>query len=271
MTDRRSDSTLQVGLGADDRGISEVIAFILTFAIILGSVGLLYTTAFGAMMDYQENEQETNAVRAMDSLTDNFNDVIRSNGVNQRYGELSLRDGQVTTDDGGTAVTITVTDDNGNTETLGTDDGDRFAGYGDGSTAELGEFAYGSENGKIAYEGGGLVRGDETGNVVLRNPQVRCDPDRQMAVVSLVAISAPDRSVQTSSGLGVTMTVENRSSAVYTDIDSVTVSVDDTEYENAWNDVLSGAWGDSDLQGTCGDFGGDGRVVVTIVEADIEY
>ncbi|NUB91197.1 hypothetical protein HTZ84_12370 [Haloterrigena sp. SYSU A558-1] len=262
--DRRSTPT--AGLGLDDRGVSEVVAFILTFAIILGSVGLLYTTAFGAMMDYQANEQETNAVRAMDSLTDNFNDVLRSNGVNQRYGELSLRDGQSTTGSGGTALNISI---NGR-DPIGTKSGDqRFAGYGDNVTAELGEFAYESDDSTIAYEGGGLVRGDETGSVVLREPQLRCKPAQKTAIISLVAISADDRSVQASSALGVTMTVEDRSSKIYTGVDNVTIErEDDGAYEAAWDDILSG-WSEDD--GGCGDFDGDGRVVVTIVEADIDY
>lgn len=264
--DRRSNSTS--GLGLDDRGVSEVVAFILTFAIILGSVGLLYTTAFGAMHDYQENEQETNAVRAMDSLTDNFNDVLRNNGANQRYGELSLRDGSITTGDGGTKLNITI-HRSGGAETVGVSSADRFAGYGDDVTAELGEFAYESDDSTIAYEGGGLVRGDETGSVVLREPQLRCNPDQNTAIISLVAVSAEDRSVQASSGLGVAMTVEDRSSKVYTGVENVTIErEDDGAYENAWNDILSG-WSEGD--GGCGDFGGDGRVVVTIVEADIDY
>lgn len=267
MSDRRSGPTPQVGLGGDDRGVSEVIAFILTFAIILGSVGLLYTTAFGAMMDYQEAEQDTNAVRAMDSLTDNFNEVLRNNGVNQRYGELSLRDGRVATGDGGTKLNITI-HRNGSNETLGISD-DRFVGYGDGVTAELGEFAYESDAGSIAYEGGSLVRGDETGSVVLREPQIRCNPGRNTAIISLVAVSAEDRSIQTSSGLGIAMTVENRSSKVYTGVNNVTIETEgDAAYEDAWTDILAGWNGDD---GRCGDFGGDGRVVVTLVEADIEY
>ena len=262
MIGRRLESTS--GLGTDDRGISEVVAFILTFAIILGSVGLLYTTAFGAMTDYQESEQETNAVRAMDSLTDNFNDVLRSSGVNQRYGEISLRNGQITTSEGGTAVNITITNESGDVKLLGNSSGDRFAGYGNGATAELGEFAYESDNGKIAYEGGGLIRSEGSGSVVLREPQIRCDEERQTAIISLVTISAENRSIQTSSGLGITMSVENRSSAVYTgdEVDTVEIAVD-TEYETAWDGT--------DLEGTCGADDGLDRAVVTIVEADIEY
>lgn len=273
MMDRERTTTTESGPGMDDRGISEVVAFILTFAIILGSVGLLYSTAFGAMIDYQEAEQDTNAVRAMDSLTDNFNDVLRSNGVNERYGELSLREGTVTTGDDGTAVNVTIRYGSDNQTKVGHDD-DRFANYSDDATVELGEFAYESDNGKIAYEGGGLVRGDGSGSAVLREPQLRCEPERDTAIISLVAISADDRSISSSGGQGFRMTVEDRDSVVYTKVENVTVSVEeDTAYEGAWNDVFSDTWSDGNDEnptGTC-DFGGDGRVVVTIVEADIEY
>ena len=272
MMDRRPIPAIGTGEAETERGVSEVVAFILVFAIILGSVGLLYSTAFGAMMDYQENEQETNAVRAMDSLTDNFNDVLRNNGVNQRYGELSLREGRVSSSSGGTALNVSI---NGS-EPIGTDDGDsRFAGYGDGTTAELGEFAYETDGGKISYEGGGLVRSDETGNVVLREPQLRCNPERNTAIVSLVAVSAEDRSIQSSTSQGVDMVVQNRTSVVYTGADNVTISIDETAYETAWNDVLSGDWdtGDDDLEGVCEPEGSTEleRVVVTLVGVDIEY
>jgi len=39
-----------------DRAVSDVLAFILVFAIILSSVALLSMTGFQAMEDYQEGE-----------------------------------------------------------------------------------------------------------------------------------------------------------------------------------------------------------------------
>ena len=272
MIGGRPDSASGQGPGPDDRGVSEVVAFILVFAIILGSVGLLYTTTFDAMLDYQETERETNAVRAMDSLTDNFNDVLRNDGVNERFGELSVREGTVSFADSGTRIDITLGGKHGD-EPLGTNGERRFAGYGDGVTAELGEFAYESDDGKIAYEGGGLVRSDETGNAVLREPQLRCNPERNTAVISLVTVSAEDRSVRSSNSLGVEMVVQNRTSVVYTDVDNVTISIDETEYETAWNDVFSGDWDSGDdLEGVCEPEGSDlERVVVTLVDVDIEF
>ncbi|SIR73688.1 DUF7289 family protein [Natronorubrum thiooxidans] len=259
----------------DDRAVSEVIAFVLVFAIILGSVGILYSTGFQAMDDYQENEQLVNAERAMDALADNFNDVMRYNGVNQRYGELSLRDGTITTSDSGTKLNLSVEIDGTNESIVHKD---RFSQYEDDGRLDLGEFTYTANGDRIAYEGGGLVRGDnsEDWSLVRKQPHITCSDDREAAVISLVTISADDRSVQSSSGLGVTMSVENRNSSVYTDdVGSVTITIDDgdTKYNDAWNSTLDTdrGWSNNDngdnLRRTCT----ADRVVVTIVEVDLEY
>ncbi|ELY44463.1 DUF7289 family protein [Natronorubrum sulfidifaciens] len=272
MIDRRADSR------ANDRAVSEVVAFVLVFAIILGSVGILYSTGFQAMDDYQENEQLVNAERAMDALADNFNDVIRYNGVNQRYGELSLRDGAVRTSDSGTNLDILIEKGGENRSIADRDETKLSQYYTTDETLDLGEFAYTSDGDRIAYEGGGLVRGDdsEDWSLVRKQPHITCSDDREAAVISLVTISADDRSVQSSSGLGVTMSVENRSSAVYTDdVDSVSITIedDDTAYNDAWDSTLDTdrGWTDNDngddLRRTCP----ADRVVVTIVEVDLEY
>ena len=265
----------------DDRAVSEVVAFVLVFAIILGSVGILYSTGFQAMDDYQENEQLVNAERAMDALADNFNDVIRYSGVNQRYGELSLRDGTITTSDSGTKLNITI-DGVGGGEPIGTNGDGTFANYSDEATVDLGEFTYTSDGEIIAYEGGGLVRVGESGwSDMRKQPQITCAEDSDTAVISLVAISSDAQTVQSSSGRGVTMAVENRSSKVYDEDDfndddgDVTIAIEDgdTDYEDAWNSTLSTErdWengSNGNIERTCSD---RERVVVTIVEVDIEF
>lgn len=261
MIDRPS-----LALESDTRGVSEVVAFIFIFAIVLGSVGILYSVGFGAMTDYQETEQQINAERAMDSLTSNFNDVVRYNGVNQRFGELALRDGTLTTGDDGTELSIEVDGDP-------ISDEDRFSQYhGDDNTLDLGEFTYRHEGNVLGYEGGALVRGDESGewSTMLRQPHLKCGEDT--AVISLVQITSDDHAVQSSGGLGVTMSVEDRSSKVYDDDPgSVTVTVHETDYDDAWGsafeDSESWSW-DNDDVGTCN---GLERVVITIVEVDVAF
>lgn len=259
MIGRRSESKPKRGShsGSTDRGVSEVVAFILVFAMILGSVGLLYSTAFGAMSDYQETEQQINAERAMGALADNFNDVLRDNGVNQRSGELSLRGGTVTTSGSGTTLNITVNDSSG---TVVNED-----------PVDLGEFAYRSDDRRIAYEGGGLVSAsdDSDWSLVRKRPQLKCEDDT--AVISLVKISSDDRSISSSSGLEFAIEVEDRTSTVYTDVDNVSVSVNETDYDDAWTDILS-EWDDSTAtKGTCDFDDDDGRVVVTLVDVNLKY
>ncbi|SDJ93732.1 DUF7289 family protein [Natronorubrum texcoconense] len=258
MIDRRVDSSPKTRF--DDRAVSEVVAFVLVFGMILVSVGLLYTVGFQAMHDYQENEQLTNAERAMDALSDNFNDVLRYSGVDQRYGEISMREGTVTTSGDGTAIDIEIGDEQLEDEyeqfDLGTD-----------STVNLGEFRYHDGGDSVAYEGGGLVRADESGSAVLKQPRITCKDET--AIISLVSITGGDHSIQSSEGLGVTMSVNERYSTVIDVNDGDTVSIEasstDSQYDTAWESALnSNGWD----EGNCVE---PDRLVVTIVEAEITF
>lgn len=249
---------------ADTRGVSDVLAFILVFGIVLSSVAFLSTVGLQAMTGYQEHEQLRNAERGMEALTVNFNDVLRYGGIEKRYGELSLREGRASTGPSGTKLNVSI---DGNDPIHITDS--RFDAYGSGETADLGKFAYESDGTRIAYEGGGLIRQEPSGaySNVLKRPQLRCG--NETAVVSLVTVSADDRSIQTDGGLGFTMTVENRSSKVYADADRVDISVADTDYDAAWNSTLEdGEWDRTGATGTCDNLD---RVIVTIVDVDVEY
>lgn len=230
-----------------DRAVSDLLAFVLVFAIIISSVGLLSTVGFQAMTDYQEGEQLRNAEHAMVSLADNFNEVLRYDGIEQRYGELSLREGTITTGDSGTVVDITI--ENQSDEVYD-------------ESHDLGEFAYESDSDVIAYEGGGVVRSDGTGSVVLERPQLTCNSET--AIISLIAVDSENRSIQSSGGLGLTMTETDSTRAVYDDVNNVSISTNSTSYDGAWNDALGGTtW-------SCDDEELD-RAVVTIVTVELEY
>lgn len=257
---RRTRTTTAASDQQKSRAVSDVLAFILVFAIILSSVTLLSMTGFQAMQDYQEAEQLQNADRAMEALAVNFNDVIRYDGIEQRYGELALREGTVSTGDSGTTLNISIEGDS------------TYDEYSDGEIVNLGEFTYTSEGDRIAYEGGGLMRGDEseTWSTVSKRPQLRCG--EESAVISLVRVTADNRSIQSSDGLGFTMSVENRRSRVYNEVDNVDISVEESDYEDAWNSTLeTGGWDESDRKCNLDNTDGSGRVVVTLVDVDIEY
>ena len=256
MMDRQGDSSPNTRF--DDRGVSEVVAFVLIFGMILVSVGLLYTVGFQAMHDYQENEQLKNAERAMDALSDNFNDVLRYSGVDQRYGEISMREGTVTTSGDGTVITIETDNDVLDEE------------Y---KEVNLGEFRYHDGGESVAYEGGGLVRADESGSAVLKQPRITCngnEDDDGTAIISLVSINGGDHSIRSSEGLGVTMSVQDRHSTVVSDPGEVTITHDST-YDTAWDSSLGSNgwnWDDDDNEGTCDKID---RLVVTIVEVEVTF
>ncbi|ELY87606.1 hypothetical protein C483_16943 [Natrialba hulunbeirensis JCM 10989] len=240
----------------DNRGVSEVIAFVLVFGIILSSVALLSMTGFQAMENYQENEQLQNAERAMDALAENYNDVLQYSAIEERYAELSLREGTVSTGSSGTGLNITVGD------TVVKEDLD--IGEENTDYINLGEFAYTTGSDTIAYDGGAVVRESEYGSAVVRQPHLKCSDDR--AIISLVTVDADERSIQSSDGLGFTMAVENRTSKLYpASGDDVEIQVDSPTAETAWEDHIleRGNWD----KGECS----ADEVLVTVVEVSIDY
>lgn len=78
----------------DDRAVSETIGFVLAFALVTASVGVVYTAGIGGLEDAQEDEQLTNAVRAFEVLADNVADIQRD-GAPSRATELKLQGASV--------------------------------------------------------------------------------------------------------------------------------------------------------------------------------
>lgn len=239
-----------------DRAVSEVMGFVLVFAIIIGSVGLLYATGFQTMEDYQEGERLHNAERAMDALADNFNDVVRYDAIEERSGELVLREGTLGTGDEGTTLEITIDD---------ADDPWR-----DGNEISLGALEYRSGSDVIAYEGGGIFREDRNsgGSVTLTEPRVRCSPD--VAFVSLVVIDADQRSLQSHGAQEITVSQydDHSESVRYTEGleagEEVTIDVvGDGPRDQAWEAVL-------EEHGFADGCDAD-RVTVEIAVVDVDY
>lgn len=251
MYDRRRCAAL---FHDDDRAVSELVGFVLVFGIILSSVALLSVTGFQAMEDYQEVEQQRNAQRAMTALADNFNDVARHDGIDRRYGELSLRGGTISTNADGPTVYINLTS-SANSGALSEYDtgGDPELEF------ELGAFEYEAESTAISYQGGAVVH--KQGELFIREPLVRYNEDTNVAVISLVKIDGTGRSIQSSGGQGVTISVDDRTSELYNTDDIDTIESDD----EPWSGELA------ELDGSIDDSADVDRVLVTIVEADVEY
>ncbi|WP_231378821.1 hypothetical protein [Natrinema sp. J7-1] len=217
-------------------------------------------TGFQAMTDYSDGEQLRNSERAMEALTENFNDVLRYDGIDKRRGELSLREGTFSSDSDGTELDISV----------GTDSADA-------SPVTLGEFAYTTGSDRIVYEGGGVVRSAENGGgVVLKRPQLACDEGNESVLITLPSVQANNGSIQSSGTLEVTMNETDRKTQIESGVDEVTVTAD-TDYDTAWNATFERSGWERDTasptpKATCGEStGSDLRVVITVVDANVKY
>ena len=207
----------------DDRAVSEVVGFILVFAIIIGSVGILYVTGFGAMEDFQQSEQSQNAERAMEALAENFDDIQRNDGVRYRAGELNLRGGTLATTDDGTNITIT-------------------AGSDPLWEGEVGSLTYDHEGTTIVYQGGAIIRDDPSGERIARPPAIRCtDEEEPRAVISLLVIDEDESDVSITSASSQEVTADRGEGdvEVYRTEDNVSVSADGGPYEDLWNDAFA--------------------------------
>lgn len=77
-----------------DRGVSEVLGFVLVFALVTGTIAIVYATGISGLHDAQQAEKVENVERAFDVLADNVDDLHRT-GAPSRGTEVKLAGGSV--------------------------------------------------------------------------------------------------------------------------------------------------------------------------------
>lgn len=87
-----------------DRGVSDIVGFVLIFGLILTSVTVVYVTGFDSLTDTREQEELRNVERAYDILADNLREVSRGDAPSRdtefKLGQSELYSGE--------PITITV-------------------------------------------------------------------------------------------------------------------------------------------------------------------
>lgn len=81
-----------------DRAVSETLGFVLVFALVTATIGLVYAAGIGGLQDAQDAEKVNNVQRAFDVLDDNLEDLHRS-GTPSRATEVKLAEGTLRTGD----------------------------------------------------------------------------------------------------------------------------------------------------------------------------
>lgn len=210
----------------DSRGVSELLAFVLTFGIIMLAVGLAYVGGFGALTDQQEAEQVRAADLGMTALEGTIDSIERGE-ANSRTGELRLAGGSLTA---GESATVSVSVD-----------------HDDGTWSEevtTGSLTYQSGNSVVTYENGAIIRRDGDSGMVQKSPAIHCTADS--AVVSLVEIKQRGDSSSVSSDGSVEVGIEKRGNRFYYPVtedgttfdadaaNSVSLSIESSEHADEW-------------------------------------
>jgi len=260
MVDRRR--RLTTGHGEDgDRAVSDVVAFVFTFSIIITSVGVVSGVGFSVMEDVRDDEQALNAQRSFQTLGENLNQIDRG-GVPGRAGEISLSGGLVLVESGSEGPTFEV-------ET----DGNTF-------TSETGRIVYQSsgDDTEILLEAGGVIRKDERSDqgFVVQRPNIVCSTSgSKYAIVSIVEIVGNADTVAGDSTVQIRGR-EQSSTLLYSDDDATSVTVDysGSQFDESWNGHFDreGDW-DVDTSANTAecDVGSDGHVIVrrTVIEITV--
>lgn len=223
---------------AGDRGVSEAISFVFTFAILIAAVAGIYTVSYDSVSTVREGEQLENAERTFEVLERNFDDIqrreapARSADVNLNGGTLGVRNDSY--------VVVNVTG---------------AANFDRNITTGALSYELGGRN--IEYENGAAFRRNGNVSVMLTDPRFVCEGDT--AIVSVVKLRHDGRSIAGSTV--VTITAVREKAELLLPDERPPKSVGDahvsfhTPNEDAWTDYLdrNTGWADPDGDGryTC--------------------
>ncbi len=150
MRSARHDAASGRRTAVGDRAVSDVLGFVLIFALVTATVGVVYTTGLAGLQDARTNERIENAERAFDVLASSVDDEIRRNAPS-RATEIRLADARLAYGD---PVAFNVT----------------FVDSGDFYTASTRPVVYSADGGRVVYEAGAVVRDQDDGERMVREP-----------------------------------------------------------------------------------------------------
>lgn len=151
-----------------DRGVTEVLGYVVIFALIIAAVGFVSVLGMPSLESVQETEQASNAERAFDVVGDNMAAIYERNAPS-RATEIDLGGSEIYYD-----KNVTMTVDVG----------------GDRVETELRPVALRvSDDSTLVFEGGALIRDEGDGGFLLREPPLVLENDR--VHIPVVQTTAP--------------------------------------------------------------------------------
>ena len=237
-----------------DRGVSEALSFVLVFALVIGSIAVVYTVGLGGLQDARDHERINNAERAFEVFGENLDDIVLD-GAPSRSTQIRMSDATLSVRES-THIEITGID---------TDTGVEYT-Y---PPQQVRSLAFESGDSTVSYAAGAVVRSDgDGGGVMVREPPFLFEDDR--VVIPVVRLSSGG-SVAVSGDQVVQVRTEQvlrRNDPVNdTSFDSVVVNVS-TDNPGAWSRYMQ----DSGLD--CADpepgAGEEGLTLVSCEYDDVE-
>lgn len=148
-----------------DRAVSDVVGFVLSFAVIMASVALVSTVGFDQLEEARETEELKGASHGMIELAESFSPINRRGERTARAG-LALSGGSLQLQRSGLTISA-----GGTTETVG-----------------LWGLEYRISGTPLVYEGGAVFYGE--GGIVSHRPSVSCQDNggSTVAIVSLLTL-----------------------------------------------------------------------------------
>lgn len=223
----------------DDRGVSEVISFVITFSIITMMVGLLYTAGTVSMNTLQTGNQMHNAEGVFFAMSDSFTELEEGQAP-RRAGSLDLDVGASIAVINESRIDVTVN------------------GPGYSATLLTRSTDYRLEDRSITYETGAIFRSNDGNSVMVREPGgIFCSPESNASVVSVVTLVDAGDSGQAAGTVTVTGVQRSTKLLFPTDrnptapVENVTIDVT-SPHGAAWERFLeeSPGWEDEDGDGT---------------------
>lgn len=162
----------------DDRGVSDVIGFILVFSLVASTVAIISLSGFDSLQGVRDSEQTNNVERAFDVLADNMGDIHRE-GAPSRATEINLNDAQLSTTE---TVTVNLTWEEKSSR-------DRI----DVMKTTVAPIVWSGRDGntEIVYSLGAVIRDERQGGIMASEPPFVLDEDRMLIPIVRTVTNNP--------------------------------------------------------------------------------
>lgn len=213
-----------------DRGVSEAIGFVLVFALITMTLGVVYASGFAGLQSAQQQEQLVNVERAFDVFSDNLRDIHQERAPS-RATEIKLS--------GGTLSVVDTTEFSFNTSATSVNG---LCNNTNPVTLSTRPIAYEFEGSSVVYEAGAIIRTDGNNSAMVSEPSWITGTDQ--SILPYVS-TAPEETAQSVGGDSTVLVVaRHQTSSLQCQIDTAStvtgnVTVETTEARSkAWEDFF---------------------------------